>query len=206
MDIPVNVDVYCTDGICGRTNHVVLSPKTEQITHVVVHEKGIAKSHYLVPLSMIIESTPRSVKLNCTKAQLEGLDQFIVTDYIPAKSAPLDMPAYDPTYEMYGGYFLWPSTIADERNLAVKHEQVPTGEFALVKGAQVIARDGIVGRVDEFLTDSTGKITHLVMRKGHLWGQRDVTIALGDIERIESKHVYLKLDKQSVGALPALTV
>jgi hypothetical protein len=118
----------------------------------------------------------------------------------------LDALAYDPTLEMYGGNLLWPYLAEDEWNIPVEHEQVPAGEFALVKGAHVVARDGMVGRVDEFLTDPAGKITHLIMRKGHLWGQKDVTIAVADIDRIESNNIYLKLDKHAVGTLPAMAI
>jgi hypothetical protein len=37
-----------------------------------------------------------------------------------------------------------------------------------------------------FVVDpKTGHITHLVLREGHLWGQRDVAIPVNAIERIE---------------------
>jgi hypothetical protein len=37
-----------------------------------------------------------------------------------------------------------------------------------------------------------------------LWGQKDVTIPVSEIERIKEDHVYLKLDKRSIEALPAI--
>jgi hypothetical protein len=62
-----------------------------------------------------------------------------------------------------------------------------------------------VGRVDEFLIDpENDHITHLVMREGHLWGQKDVTIPISEIDRIEGDSVYLKLSKDEVEALPAI--
>ncbi len=62
---------------------------------------------------------------------------------------------------------------------------------------------GRVGRLDELLVKPTSaRITHLVVREGHLWGQKDVTIPIEQIDRIEEDGVYLKLDKHGVVALP----
>jgi len=72
-------------------------------------------------------------------------------------------------------------------------------------GAWVEATDGRVGRVDEFLVNPLNDhITHLVLREGHLWGQKDVTIPVSEIERIDGNTVYLKLDIRQVEALPAV--
>jgi len=45
-------------------------------------------------------------------------------------------------------------------------------------------------------------ITHLILREGHLWGQKEVTIPLNQIERIEDDTVYLKLRKEEIEKLP----
>jgi sporulation protein YlmC with PRC-barrel domain len=92
-------------------------------------------------------------------------------------------------------------------SVPIEHEHVPAGELAIRRGARVEAADGHVGRVDEFLVDpANGHITHLVLREGHLWGQKDVTVPVSQIERIEEDTVYLKLDKHSIGALPTIPI
>ena len=66
---------------------------------------------------------------------------------------------------------------------------------------------GLWGGRNEFLVNPTnGHITHLILREGHLWGQKDVTIPVSQIQRIEEDAVYLKLDKRHVAALPAIPV
>jgi hypothetical protein len=61
--------------------------------------------------------------------------------------------------------------------------------------------------VDEFLVDPTTRhITHLVLREGHLWGQKDVTIPLSAIERAGEDTVYLRLDRHAIKSLPAVPV
>jgi sporulation protein YlmC with PRC-barrel domain len=71
----------------------------------------------------------------------------------------------------------------------------------------VQARDGHVGRVDEFLVDPTnGHITHLIMREGHLWGQKNVTIPVSEIDHIDEDTVHLKMDKREIELLPAIPI
>ena len=69
------------------------------------------------------------------------------------------------------------------------------------------ATDGRVGHVDEFLIDpKDDHITHIVLREGHLWGQRDVSIPVSEIERVEEDAVYLRISKRKIEALPAIPV
>jgi sporulation protein YlmC with PRC-barrel domain len=64
-----------------------------------------------------------------------------------------------------------------------------------------------VGKVDEFLVNpENSHITHLILRRGHLWGKRDVSVPLDQIDSIDDDVVYLKLDKAAVGELPAIPV
>ena len=70
-----------------------------------------------------------------------------------------------------------------------------------------LSADGRVGRVDEFLVDATdGHITHLVLREGHLWGQKNVLIPVSQIERVEEETIYLKLDKRAIESLPIIPI
>jgi hypothetical protein len=86
----------------------------------------------------------------------------------------------------------------------VRREDIPQDEIAVHQGAHVEAIDGRIGRLDEFLVDPvTEHVTHLIMREGHLWGQRDVTIPVSEIDHLEENTVYLKLTKDQVGALPS---
>ena len=63
MDIPLNAKVRCADGECGRSTYVVVNPVNEQVTHVVVREEWFPHAEYLVPLDLVIESTPDTIRL-----------------------------------------------------------------------------------------------------------------------------------------------
>jgi len=197
MDIPIGVEVFCTDGYCGRSTRVVLKPKTEEVTHLVVKEKESPHEEILIPVTAVTAATPDSINLSYTRSKLAKLQPFIETEYVR-----LNIPRYaGGVYSMAGEFY------PESEVLPVRHKLTPAGELAVRHGARVEATDGRVGRVDEFLMDpQNDHITHLVLREGHLWGQKEVTIPVSEIERIEEDVVHLKIDKRKIEALPAVPV
>lgn len=195
MDIPIDVEVFCTDGLCGRSTHVVLRPKTEEVTHLVVREEEPPHQEILIPIAAVAATTPDSINLCYTKHEIANRQPFIETDYV---QVDIPRPAGDI-------YYMTPYVYPEFETLPVKHEAIPADELAVRRGAWVEAIDGRVGRVDEFLADpENDHITHVVLREGHLWGQKDVTIPVSEIERIEENTIYLKIDKRKIEALPAI--
>jgi sporulation protein YlmC with PRC-barrel domain len=199
MDIPLNVDVQCIERVCGKSTYVIINPANKRVTHVVVREQQFPHGEYLVSVDLILESTPERILLRCSGKELETLDPFIETEYVEGDLAELE----------YGedAYWMWPYALPESDVIPLEYERIPPGELAIRRGAHVRATDGRVGRVDEFLIDPTNEhITHLVLREGHLWGQKDVTIPISEIDRIEEDVVYLKLDKGQIEALPSIPV
>ena len=89
----------------------------------------------------------------------------------------------------------------------VEIERVPHGELDIHRGAKVHATDGKVGQVDEFLVSPDDHlISHLVLREGHLWGKKLVTIPVSEIDHFEADQVFLKLDRQAIEQLPSIPV
>jgi sporulation protein YlmC with PRC-barrel domain len=153
----------------------------------------------MVPIERIAVTTRDVVVLNQTRAEFTSLDPFNQTDFVYT-----NMPhhATDPSLTL-----LWPYVVPVKRVIEDNIRRIPLGELAVRRGARVLATDGRVGRVDEFVVDASGRqITHLILREGHIWGQRDVAIPLALIDRIEENVVQLNVDKKSVGELPTLTV
>ena len=199
MDIPISAEVQCSDGSAGHTVCVIINPVTERVTHVVVKEKGFPYLERVVPLELIAESTPQHIRLRCTRRQLAILKPFLEIEY----------DQYDRPYFAYevDEYRLWPYVTTEALPIPIELERIPPGELAIHRGSQVRASDGRIGRVNEFLVDpGSGHITHLVLREGHLWGQKDVTIPVSEIDRIEEDEVYLKLNKHGIEQLPAISV
>ena len=208
MDIPVNANVHCADGLCGRSTYVLIHPVLEDVTHVVVREAEAPHTERLVPVAEVAGTAPDVILLKCTRKEFQGMEPFILTEYVKE-----DLP--DARSERLanvgmGSYMLWPYVIparTTSTRIPVEEEQVPPGELAVRRGARVEAKDGHIGRLDEFMMNpENGHITHLVMREGHLWGKKDVAIPVSQIDHYERYTVFLKLTKQEIEALPTFPV
>lgn len=192
MDLPLNIKVSCSDGPCGRTTNLILMPTNGEITHVVVGDGSYPETGYLVPIDQIAESTPKSMRLNCSRAELSKLPAFNHAEFIPSSLS---------------GSMLWPYATPAAGFIMIENEHIPANELAVRRGASVEATDGHAGHVDEFLINPIDNtISHLVLREGHFWGQKNITIPMRQIDRIEENTVWLKLDKQSIEALPAIPI
>jgi sporulation protein YlmC with PRC-barrel domain len=208
IDIPMDASVECADGVCGRSVYLVINPVKQKVTHLVVEEAQLPYTERLVPIEWVAQTTANLIRLKCTREELAKQEPFSETEYVKPDSSELSVspvylgaPYIDPYMDRY---YVWPYAIPDVR---VEHKHVPPGELAVRRGAHVEATDGKVGRVDEFLVDpETEYITHLVLREGHLWGQKDVIIPVSDIDHIEEDTVYVKLDKHGIEALPAIPI
>ncbi len=202
MEIPINAEVSCADGLCGETTCVIVDPIGEQITHVVVQENRGEYMEHLVPIAQVADTTPRQVRLRCTQAELAALPNFVERQF---ERVPMPFINYPLEH-----YLVWPYVLPDGAGMAlasIRHELIPNNELALHRGSWVMASDGHVGEVDKFIVDpADGHITHLILRKGHFWGHQDVSIPVTQIDRVEADTIYLKLNKHAIGQLPPITI
>ena len=194
-DIPLKAKIYCTDGEAGTSTAVIVDPLSRTITHVVVEYDYY---EHLVSLDHVSQSDHDSIKLDCTKEELSQMPPFKEVQYVGDEEYPNYMEAAwsEPYVTSYP---------VETQVVAV--EMVPSGELAFHRGDPVQATDGQVGHVGEFIVDSdSGHISHLVLRKGHLWGKREVTLGLDLIDKVEAGVVYLNVNKKAVEQLPAVKV
>jgi uncharacterized membrane protein len=192
MEIPLDAEVECRERACGRSTYVIINPVNQEVTHLVVEEKRSPHTERLVSIDQVGSTTRDSVRLRCTRDELAKLDPFVSTEFVWSERR----------HYIDGPYGMWPYVVPETIRVPVKHRRVPPGELAVRRGAHVRATDGDVGRVGEFLVDPTnGRIRHLVLREGHPWGRRDVTIPISQIDQVLEGTVYLKLDKRTVKSL-----
>ena len=71
INIPINAEVNCLDGSCGESTVVIVNPVNRSITHVVVKAQWMPFDEYLVPIERVAETTPETISLTCTRAQLD---------------------------------------------------------------------------------------------------------------------------------------
>jgi len=196
-DIPVHAKVECVDGVCGESTNIILDPVTQHVTHFVVQEKSLFDPvERLVPIEQVIDTTPERIRLRCTKKEFAQMEAYNQVNYLPDAAGY----AFDPM----GAPFVSPMEPA---LVPFQEPRIPPGELAVRWGTPVEASDGLIGEVGELLVDpASGGITHLVLRMGHLWGKRDITVPVSLIDRMEHGTVYLKQDKKAIEALPTVPV
>jgi len=199
MDIPLGVSVHCTDGRIGQSTFIIVNPATEEVTHIVVRGNKAPKAERLVPIDWIANTAAEVILLNHNIEDFEHLDLFRATDFVYT-----EIPLHDSDPRLTA---LWPYVVPSKRIVDDTVIRIAPGELAVHKGTAVHAKDGPIGRVDEFIVGPrTGMITHLTMREGHLWGQKEVSIPMSLIEKIEEDVVYLKVDKKMIGDMPRIKV
>jgi hypothetical protein len=48
MEIPLQAQVECTDGVCGHSVYVLINSVLDQVTHLVVRENSSPHTEYIV--------------------------------------------------------------------------------------------------------------------------------------------------------------
>lgn len=207
MEIPIKAHVECTDGIVGRSEYVLINPVDDHVTHFVVKEDASPNSEYIVPIGFVDQTTTDSIRLHCSIAEFKKMKPFVTTNFISEKVPDRNSMFVGGMIGMGAYYFLPYVTQEMTVQVPVEEMQIPAGELAVSRGTRVEAKDGYVGKVDEFVIDpKTSHITHLVMREGHLWGKKDVMIPLSAMDKVEEDTVYLKLTKDQIESLPTFPV
>jgi hypothetical protein len=93
----------------------------------------------------VLETTPRLIRLRCTRHELTEMEAFIETEYIPTQVPAM---GYGTPYAYPGvAYLMSPYAIPQETQyIPIEHRHIPPNELAVHRGARVDATDGHVGR------------------------------------------------------------
>lgn len=204
MDIPIHAKVDCTDGLVGMSSYIIVDLVSARVTHFVVKTKEHEGQH-LVPMELVEDTDRKSILLTCTKEEVYALHPFHegyfhgYDDYrVPP---PVPVPGVDPGSTLYHPHRTAEPTAED----AAFHPAAV--ELAVKKGADVLATDAEVGKVDELVIDpETHRVTHLVLRQHNLLHDRAITIPVTAIRDAKVDTVLLKIDKEAVEAMPTVAL
>lgn len=81
MDIPIRAEIFCQDGVCGRSTGVMLNAAKE-VTHLLVKEYGWNGAERMVPVRQILTSTAQMIQLNCTRLEVMACEPFSEEEYV----------------------------------------------------------------------------------------------------------------------------
>ena len=200
-----------SDGYRGEVRAAVIDPVAATVTHLVVEPEGRSGLARLVPLKLAeaeadtddndVRAAPGKLRLRCTEAEFMNLDaaeetlaEFAVGQTVPVQLIP---PGWRGTGEPVaeGGDIL---RIPERETVDV----TPPGEVAEHGGDHVHATDGDIGRLRGFRLDpASGRVTHVLLAEGHLWGRKEVAIPFDKIAGFD-QGIKLSLTKKQVQDLP----
>ena len=90
----------------------------------------------------------------------------------------------------------------DHYTPTVTSDNVPEGETEVVRHERIHAVDGEIGRLKGFAVDPADhRVTHVLLREGHLWGHKEVAIPVSAVDSLDDG-IWLNLTKKPVEELP----
>ena len=192
-EFTIGAQARYSDGPGGKVTRIVIDPATRTVTHLTVEPSHDFSPARLVPLDLV-ESTDPEIRLRCTLAEFNHLD--------PAEEVQ--------TVEDIAPEFLGPADLASplasgQPAEVIVGDVVPPGETEVSRGDHVEAVDGEIGRVQGVIIDPADRrVTHVLLKEGHLWGRKEVAIPASAISDM-TDGIVLDLTKKQVEDLPPLT-
>ena len=178
-----------SDGPCGVLRRIIIHPDARTVTHLVIEPRHGTPTGRLVPVDLV-ESTAGEIRLRCTIAEFDELEPADETEMV--EGAGLGTPS------VVGGP---PSGIPGPAQFIVE-DVIPKGETEVSAGDPVLALDGEIGQVQGLLVDPDDhRVTHVLLREGHLWGRKEVAIPISAVTGAE-EGIRVNLTKKQVEDLP----
>jgi uncharacterized protein YrrD len=163
----------------GSIDRVVLDPKTNEVTHVVVRKGFLLPEDKVVRIEDIASSTEDTVTLRSDIKNLDGLPPYEERYYVPwedvedrqalGEGRPAPYYWYPPAGAAWWGTPGYAGNYGYAPYLTpvqVVHN-IPEGTVALEEGAKVLSSDGEhVGNVERLFVGENDRISHFVISEG----------------------------------------
>ena len=187
-EFTIGARASCSDGPCGEVRRIIFDPAAGTVTHLVIEQKHRVPGR-LVPLDLV-DAAAGEVGLRCTVAEFNVLDPADERDLVEGRGAGIETAP--------GGS---PMGIPHPARATVE-DVVPPGEAEVSPGDHVHALDGEIGEVQGFLVDPDDqKVTHVLLKEGHLWGRKEVAIPVSAVAGV-TEGIRLNLTMKQVEDLP----
>jgi len=195
-----------SDGYRGEVLAVVVDPAARSVTHLVVEPRGREGLARLVPLDLAdladtVGAGPDPVRLRCTETEFMNLEpaEETLAEFVPGYPDPVQL--LPPGWRGTGGGTADGGTILripEKETIDV----VPPGEVEERRGDHVHATDGDIGGLRGLRIDpDSRRVTHVLVREGHVWGHHDVDIPAEMVAGF-GDGIRLSVTRQQVRDLP----
>ena len=194
----------CSDGLGGEVVRAILDPATKTVTHLVIEPRHRKADGRLVPVELV-EAGAGEIRLRCSIAEfgrLEASEEVELAEGLDYSSG------YGPDAVMgYGQAGVSATGMGIGMSLGhepsiVTSDNVPEGESEVAAHERVHAADGEIGRLKGFAVDPADhRVTHVLLREGHLWGRKEVAIPVSAVASVDDG-IWLNFTKKQVEELP----
>jgi PRC-barrel domain len=178
----------CSDGECGVLRRLIIHPDARTVTHLVIEPKHGTEPGRLVPVDLV-GTAGGEIRLRCTIAEFGDLDPADETELVEGPGLGIT--------SMTGG----PPMGIPEPAQVIFQDVIPAGETEVCPGDPVYALDGEIGHVQGVLVDPDDRVTHVLLKEGHLWGRKKVAIPISAVAGAEGG-IAVNLTKKQVQDLP----
>jgi hypothetical protein len=199
----------CTDGACGVVSRTILDPAAGTVTHLVIVPRHHHGEGRLVPVGLV-EAAAGQVRVRCSLAEFARLD--------PAEDVEVADDGYGGGYGQaaavqgyggVGGFGAGGSATGMGIGMGLGHgtpvivsHAVPVGETEVERHESVHCVDGEIGQVEGFIVSGADhRVTHVLLKEGHLWGRRQVAIPVSAVASVDAG-IRLNITKKQVEDLP----
>ena len=216
MQFKENAEVFTSTGEkVGRIDRVVIDPKSDELTHLVVKKGFLFTTDKVVPIEHVETTTEDRVELKAGTGNPDEFPNFEETHYIQAQESetfakrelggkkplawyyPLPGGAWWRTgMGVYPGYPQPPYIRKTELN-------IPDDNVPLEEGAKVVSKEGDhVGDVERvYVEEEEQRVTHLLISKGLVSKTRKLIPSMW-VESVSEDNVRLSISKNFVEELP----
>jgi uncharacterized protein YrrD len=205
MDIRLGVPVEASDGRAGKVDRLVYDSAKNEVVGIVVVQGWLLPHDVVVPAHRVTAADEQAVRVDATVDEVSRMPSFSLSQYV----APPD--DWIPPSGIAAATYLFPASPylvgAFERPVpapepAPSAPDQPLGTADIGPETEVSCVDGHGGHVDRVLTDGTSdRMTHLVIRRGHLFGH-DVVVPAASVARIDGYGVHLSCTVAELEAMP----
>ena len=157
--VSLDARVFCNEGQVGKLRQAIVNPRGDHLTNLVVQENRFPFFERLVPVALVAEYSKEKIILECSRTEFSNLEPYVKThivetnECLPASSFDYYNPTMVPmvlefkkTYKTYK---------------AIRKEAIPSGEIPVHHGESVKVKNSKVGKVNKFVVNKNGNITHL---------------------------------------------
>jgi hypothetical protein len=207
VEFLIGAEVRCEGRECGTVAFVVVDPVARRLTHLVLDPDPPGVSR-LVPVKLA-QLRPGRIDLTCSEAELAALEPAVQDHFLSdsqndwgyRSDQVLAWPFFGLAPGGTGITHMEPPMVPEPE----PEYRLPPGDVPIHRGEHVRAADGSIGKVRGLAVDrGDGRVTHVLLDEGHLWGRKLVAIPITAVSGVDDDGVQVRLTKEQIRDLPPI--